>query len=628
MSNDIDPIRRAFDPVRDAQPPADLGRRIKADAHALGQGQPARSRWLAGLAAAVVVVAVGVGIGLRSSPAPVTRPSGSVDGLAPSSWASPGLASQAPIGLGPDDVARAVRPIDMGARLLPVSTGQTVLIVAGPIDYNGVLSFLIQHFGDLDAGYRPGGDVAWIPATIAEASLVEAPPTCPTDLTLTNVAALQPFERMVCFGARDLTFGPVTARDRIYGGKVSTRWISMDGQPEFFTGLPVYGLTPKLAMPDERWFRVTGHFDDPSTSFECGEPGDVAWCRERFIVTAVEPVEPPAFVIPGTWRATRLPPIDGRSEHAMVWTGTEAVIWGGVASSPDKSVFIGSAPRGGAAYNPATDRWRTIPNAPIPGRNLPIMVWTGQEVLVFGGMIGDRSRLDGAALDPSADTWRTIAKTPLTGVEPVGAWLDDRLFVVTSTAAAAYDPAADRWTELPAAQIRPGWRTAVVAAGRLFVVAFGDGASQPVDWAVLDPAAGTWTHAAAPIDPLQAGVEFVGAGDRVVVPVTGLTFDPIGERWQTQPGCQGIGYGSAWTGRYLISPTGAWDSMGDHGCLQVPPSPPREPPFDDTNGRGGPSLWTGSQLITWSGGTGGDIVWMPKDGAVFTPENDLGPCCG
>ena len=24
----------------------------------------------------------------------------------------------------------------------------------------------------------------------------------------------------------------------------------------------------------------------------------------------------------------------------------------------------------------------------------------------------------------------------------------------------------------------------------------------------------------------------------------------------------------------------------------------------------------------------GDIVWVPNDGAVFTPENDLGPCCG
>jgi hypothetical protein len=625
MSNDTDPIRRAFDAVRDAQPPADLGGRIKSDASAVGQHHPVQSRWLAGLAAALIA-AVAIGVGLRSSPAQVTQPSGSGAATASSIEGSPGLASQGPIGLGPDDVARATRSIDLGTSL-PVSVGQTVLIVGGPIDHDGVLSYLIQHFGDLDAGYRPGGDVAWIPATIAETSLVEAPPTCPTDLTLTNVAALQPFERMVCFGARDLTFEPVATRDRVYGGKLSKRWISMDGQPDFFTGLPVYGLTPKLALPDEGWFRVTGHFDDPA-SFECGDPGEVAWCRERFIVTAVVPVDPPAFVIPGTWRATKLPPIDGRSEHAMVWTGTEAVVWGGVSSSPDKTVFEGRLPRDGAAYDPATNRWRRITAAPIPGRSLPIMVWTGHEVLVFGGLAGEKTLLDGAAWDPTANTWRNIATAPLTGAEPIGGWLDDRLVVVTSTSAAAYDPSADRWTELPAAPIRTGWRTAAVAAERLFVVAFGDGASQPVDWGVLDPASGSWTHGDVPIDPLQAGVEFVGAGDRVVVPVTGLTFDPIGERWQTQPGCPAIGSGSAWTGRYLLSPGGAWDSEGDHGCLQVPPSPPREPPFDNTNGRGGPGVWTGTQYITWSGGTGGDIVWVPKDGAVFTPKNDLGPCCG
>jgi hypothetical protein len=256
------------------------------------------------------------------------------------------------------------------------------------------------------------------------------------------------------------------------------------------------------------------------------------------------------------------------------------------------------------------------------------MAWTGDEVLVFGGLAGETSRLDGAAWDPKANTWRTIATAPLTGVEPIGGWIDNRLVVVTSTSAAAYDPSTDRWTELPAAPIRAGWRTAAVAAGRLFVVAFGDGASQPVDWGVLDPATGTWTHGAVPIDPLQAGAGFAGAGDRVAAPAAGLTFDPAGERWQQVAPCRSVDLSWAWTGRYLISPTGAWDSMGDHGCLQVPPSPPRPPPFDDTNGRGGPGVWTGTQYITLSGGNGGDIVWVPKDGAVFTPKNDLDPCCG
>lgn len=626
MSTERDPVRDVFRVLTSAPPPPDLAERIRTAV----RSTPQRGRflgWPAGLAAAaVVVLAVAVaGPPLGRSAVPV--PTGSNAPSPSALGSSTPLASLAPDGLQADDLARATAEFSLGQGLA-VEIGQSVWIVGGPLEHDGVPSYLIQHFGDLDTGYRPGGVTGWLPAATAARVLVERGPVCPSDTSLASVAALQPFERVACFGwPRELTFERVTARDRALGGNLSTRWISTDGKPDFFTGLPVDGLTPALAMPDEGWFRVTGHFDDPA-AFDCGEPEAVASCREKFIVTAVEPVAPPGFVIPGTWRTTRLPPIDGRSEHAMVWTGSEAVIWGGVSSSPDTTVFDGALPRDGAAYDPATDDWRTIPNAPIPGRSLPIMAWTGREVIVFGGMIGDRGRLDGAALNPESNTWRTLAKTPLTGVEPVGAWLDDRLFIVTSAGAAAYDPSADRWTALPAAPIRAGWRTAAAAAGRLFIVAFGDGASQPVDWAVLDPASETWTHGAVPIDPLEAGVEFAGAGDLIAAPEAGLTFDPIAERWESLPPCQNVSLGSAWTGRYLLSATGAWDSLGDHGCLQVPPSPPREPPFDTTNDRGGPGVWTGTRYLTWSGSTGGDIVWVPKDGAVFTPENDLGPCCG
>jgi hypothetical protein len=337
--------------------------------------------------------------------------------------------------------------------------------------------------------------------------------------------------------------------------------------------------------------------------------------------------EPSFSVLAGSWRPTRLPPIDGRSSHAMVWTGAEAVIWGGISSSsdPNHSVFEGNMPRGGAAYDPAADRWRTVPNAPIPGRINPLMAWTGHEVVVFGGQIGRQWPLDGAAWNPATNRWRTIARSPVTGSEAVGAWLDGRLYVVTSDAMVAWDPATDTWTTLPAAPIRPGWRTAAVAAGRLFVVAYGDGATPPVEWAVLDPAIGKWQHGLVPLEPATAGVGFAGAGDRVVVTDTGDAFDPIAEMWGRTTTCEGVSAGTVWTGRYLLGVTAAWDSLGAGRCVELPPSPKRESPFDDTNGREFPvAVWTGSRYITWSGGTGGDIVWDPKDGAVFTPADDLG----
>ena len=157
-------------------------------------------------------------------------------------------------------------------------------------------------------------------------------------------------------------------------------------------------------LVDGAWVEVTGHFNDPSAA-GCGDPVAIAFCREQFHITRAVPAEIPASELRGVWRATAPSPIDGRTEHAMVWTGSEVVIWGGTSSSdePGQSVFEGITPRGGAAYDPAADRWRVIPNAPIPGRNLPVTAWTGSEVIVFGGLAGEATRRDGAAWSPATN---------------------------------------------------------------------------------------------------------------------------------------------------------------------------------------------------------------------------------
>ena len=109
----------------------------------------------------------------------------------------------------------------------------------------------------------------------------------------------------------------------------------------------------------------------------------------------------------------------------------------------------------------------------------------------------------------------------------------------------------------------------------------------------------------------------------------GQTFDPVALRWGgSSARCNIAGNGATWTGRFVLGVYGAWDGRLNE-CRELPPPPRRAPPFDETNGREfAVGVWTGARYVTWSGGTGGDIVWVPKDGAVFTPEFDLGPCCG
>ncbi len=595
-----------------------------ADAVSSGTATRQQSRFAPIIPAVVVAAVLGLGavamLGGAVSFPPVAPPPPSVAFSDPP--ASPLPASPAHR-FAPGTVVRATADLHLDvADGWTIHTGQKAYVVENPdTSADGDPRYMLQTWGDLTTGMKPDTVFGYVDAAKAETDLVEAPPPCPTgEPSLADIAQLEPFERLVCFGSRELTFGPVTASSVQYGGKTSARWLSADGQPDFFTGLPYYRADASVDVAEGNFVMVTGHFDEPS-SLDCGDVAEVTWCRQRFFITTVTPAEPPEFVLRGTWRQIASPPISGRYQHRMVWTGSEMLVWGGFAW--DTSDFGAVLPRGGAAYDPAADSWRVMPNAPIAGRGSPVVVWSGTEMLVFGGATidaaGEQPVLDGAAYDPATDRWRALPPAPLSGGATVGGWLADRFVVVTNDSAAAYDPVVDRWTELPPAPIRPDWRTAIVAGDRLVVIAFGDGATPPVQEATLNPTTWTWESADLRVDPGMAGIEFIAAGDRVLSPSTGMTFEPVNRTWGSMATCDRV-WGGVWTGDQVIGVHGAWDAVTDT-CLEVPPSPPREPPFNYTNGREFPvAVWTGTELITWSGGTGADMVGEPKDGAAFRPE--------
>jgi hypothetical protein len=58
---------------------------------------------------------------------------------------------------------------------------------------------------------------------------------------------------------------------------------------------------------------------------------------------------------------------------------------------------------GGAAYDPAGDRWEALPAAPLTPRARAVAVWTGREFIVWGGEADHNHRAqfdDGAAYTP------------------------------------------------------------------------------------------------------------------------------------------------------------------------------------------------------------------------------------
>jgi hypothetical protein len=82
-------------------------------------------------------------------------------------------------------------------------------------------------------------------------------------------------------------------------------------------------------------------------------------------------------------------------------------------------------------------------------------VWTGTEMIIWGGNNRTGSLIDGAALNPATGDWRPIAAPPFPLPYPIAVWTGHEMLVTARTRsttderAAAYDPATDRWRALP-----------------------------------------------------------------------------------------------------------------------------------------------------------------------------------
>lgn len=142
-------------------------------------------------------------------------------------------------------------------------------------------------------------------------------------------------------------------------------------------------------------------------------------------------------------------PLAPRTNHSVVWTGQEMVVFGGQATDdPPSEVFDD-----GAAYDPATDSWRPLAGLEGEGISKHVAVWTGTRMLVVGG-VGDETST--RAYDPEANRWSRLADVPF----PVRtdfsgwAWVGSELAVWTPREGfATFDPTANAWTMRPAPPI-------------------------------------------------------------------------------------------------------------------------------------------------------------------------------
>jgi hypothetical protein len=274
-----------------------------------------------------------------------------------------------------------------------------------------------------------------------------------------------------------------------------------------------------------------------------------------------------------------------------VWTGTEAILVSG--GPPLTTPEMGGGPPAAAAFDPATDTWRTLatPPAELAPHGIAA-VWTGSQVVAVQRGDAFPEGVDSTAVavyDPTTDTWTAGPTTD--GVEPASVvWTGTEAIVVgtadtdTSTdvedevLVRAYDPAAGTWRSIPWG-LTGASRIGIAVAwtgDRLFVgggLTFeGSEAESAREAALLDPATGTWTPASPAPDGFfgpERGTA-VWTGDRVVTlgagqgglplsvpgPNAGLAYDPATDTWAEGPARPGDGeWGAAWAwaaGRIVV----------------------------------------------------------------------------
>ena len=168
-------------------------------------------------------------------------------------------------------------------------------------------------------------------------------------------------------------------------------------------------------------------------------------------------IPPSSEATVASWRALPPAPVAGRVDASVVWTGREMIVWGGVTRTASGQA---TARSDGAAYNPRTRRWQRIADAPagVLGGGGPAAVWTGSRMVVYVGNSPDGPAA-AAAYDPRTNTWKRLATGPLRVREQYASvWTGKELLVFgghsgdvpATPTAAGLNPATGKWRELKA----------------------------------------------------------------------------------------------------------------------------------------------------------------------------------
>lgn len=315
-------------------------------------------------------------------------------------------------------------------------------------------------------------------------------------------------------------------------------------------------------------------------------------------------------------------PLNARMGPSGVWTGSEVIIWGGYHSSGSIGRPETGYPRSGAAYTRYGDDWRAIAKAPIPGRYAHLAGWTGREMIIWGGYTENWRQGTppvGAAYNPRTDRWRTIAQAPLRWGQTRTSTMTDSEWVVAITTkreivVAAYDPAADSWRLLPPVPGAPTEQNQLVWTDVELVYLNGH-----EEMFRLAKGAATWERSIGG----SFGPQAVWTGSELfAVPRYNdgslARYDDAEGEWQSIPGPPLEGARLIWTGTHALL-------IADHEAPSYLYNPATEVWLELSwpqrlSIENHVSVWADDQLVEWGGWSGGDGAQPTDAGWALRPN--------
>lgn len=356
-----------------------------------------------------------------------------------------------------------------------------------------------------------------------------------------------------------------------------------------------------------------------------------------------------------TWSATNASGApSSRRGHTLVWTGSEAIVWGG---APSSGAYLNT----GGRYNPTGNSWGTAPTtsgAPSARAN-HAAVMGGTKMYVWGGATDNAPTLTntGGIYDTVNNTWATMSTTgaPSAREWPAAVWTGTQLVIYGGWAAdgtmvsggAVYTPGTNSWTTIASSPVGNASATKAAEAppcemawsgSRVLVFCVGS-----FDSALYDPATNTWEGS--DVLTATAGASMVWTGSKLLrwggvdmatymgaLPkTTGALYDPTTQLWSPIADSAGVVSGRfkpsfVWTGTKAI----AWGGYDVFNSTVLNDGGMYDPATDTwiatsmTNAPPGAlyvtAAWTGSRMVVWGGQDAGGVAL--NTGGRFDPASN------